>query len=1068
MTGAVTARLSGEGGLPEADLDLSLAAGSAARVAEARATQAGLRAVLLRDEAPSAVARLGDAGGTLTASLRNGRWTWAARLPDLHLEAAQGTATLPSLGLEARRLAATARATLLAEGAWRNGGKQGQEVTAKVRLALRPGSALHVAEGAARQDGLDAGLRAAEAPCISARVDTEDAELSATWNGDELSWRASAPSLRIEAAGGYAEARPVGLRVRGVAASAQASLTAGSALREPRLLRIELRPDSRVTVAEAGLDLPEIRASCSGAGEPGVVVRLVEDAAFTVSREDGELAWRVEAPRLRLRAGGLGASSASAGVGAGNGAADVQLSVSAKPGRLSGKLLAGATVTVGSLTTGNGLPLTLTPARPDAPAAALTVGTKGGEWRLSPPEEDDAGHLRYRLDLPEVRVVLAETDVAAPEAGASVEKLGVSLNVGARFRTDGMTLRPSGPCSLGFAAASAAVGGETLRLGPLRVPVEARGDDPFVDLVYDGWTRRWAVALRARAAEPARLALGKDGKATLSTLAAEAAAVHDAAGMRLSAALDLVASTIGATRSRDGGTTTLSAPRATLHAELSGKFVGIADAVPLADLPLALKASAAAEHIVLATTDDRPDGARAATNRLTLAGAGLDVGATVKFDHGGEPAVDGKVGVRLTSVAHRPSGLRASGIFAEVPVWLNREPGEPGKFTIASIQYGQDKLPALSGTARVIDTRVDLRLAWPLLDGPDPFEPDKGGAKLAIDGWLDVRGGVPRGKAKLALPRFELGDGNQPKDLWRIARGLDVTGAFSLDGHIKLIGDRVLPRLTLKAENACIASAAWDAALDGVDATVRLDRFAPLATAGGQRIKVAKANLGTFEVESGYVDFRVESPESILIERAELGWAGGRLYTYALRFNPSDPSIDLVVYGDGLDLGRILRLLPGERFDGTGTLYGRLPVKIGRWPDIRFNTGFLYATPGETGTIQVKDAPDVGRKIEERYPAFGSDPLYRELKDRIVEALADLEYSVFRTDFVRTEDFPGRERLKAVVRIVGRGRVGEHLQFGGIHVNIPGFDEVIRDAILQEREIEDLFRRPTGRKGGGT
>ena len=104
----------------------------------------------------------------------------------------------------------------------------------------------------------------------------------------------------------------------------------------------------------------------------------------------------------------------------------------------------------------------------------------------------------------------------------------------------------------------------------------------------------------------------------------------------------------------------------------------------------------------------------------------------------------------------------------------------------------------------------------------------------------------------------------------------------------------------------------------------------------------------------------------------------------------------------------------------------------------------------------------------ERARAFGRDPLYRELKDRIVDALADLEYSVFRTDFVRTEDFPGRERLKAVVRIVGRGRVGEHLQFGGIHVNIPGFDEVIRDAILQEREIEDLFRRPTGRKGGGT
>jgi hypothetical protein len=246
------------------------------------------------------------------------------------------------------------------------------------------------------------------------------------------------------------------------------------------------------------------------------------------------------------------------------------------------------------------------------------------------------------------------------------------------------------------------------------------------------------------------------------------------------------------------------------------------------------------------------------------------------------------------------------------------------------------------------------------------------------------------------------------------AQGIDLSGALELDATVEILADRLLPHIVVKAEDVTVGSKQFESRVEGLTTTVTFDSLTPLATPSHQRIEVARAHVGNLRVQDGVVDFRVESPDAVFIERAQCGWAGGRLYTYALRFDPSEP-VRLVAYGDRLNLADVLTLLPDERAKGRGTVYGRLPVTV-RWPKLKFGEGFLYGTPGEQGWVSLRDAERLaaGLKHEER-ESF-ADRIWAQVKERVEAALADFEYDVLKIDFV---DEGGE--LVGYVRLRGRG-----------------------------------------------
>ena len=392
--------------------------------------------------------------------------------------------------------------------------------------------------------------------------------------------------------------------------------------------------------------------------------------------------------------------------------------------------------------------------------------------------------------------------------------------------------------------------------------------------------------------------------------------------------------------------------------------------------------------------------------------------------------------LRLDRAQCQAGAARLAGISAEVPFWLNLPAGPSGTVEIREVHLAERRLPGISASVRLSGPKVEFQTAW------RPLEE----VEISANGWL--AGG--RGEVEANLPRLPLSSLSALDGLLPVPDGLSAEGTVSAHAHLRITPDGLKPLVHVRARDVAIESQAYEASMTGMDADLTIDCLWPISTLGRQRIKVASARMGKLEVRDGFVDFRIDGPNDIFIEQTKWGWAGGWLSTHALRVNPMAPKYDLTVFGEGLDLKQLLDLIPGKRATGDGSLYGRLSVSI-HWPRIHFGSGFLYAAPGR-GTVQLADAEILGSLLA-RDPRFSADPVRVELRNKIVDALRDFEYTVFKVDFA-----PEREPSLARVHLEGKGRQGvAAVPIAGLDINFKGVDEALNAAIIVKRTRDRLL-----------
>jgi hypothetical protein len=218
--------------------------------------------------------------------------------------------------------------------------------------------------------------------------------------------------------------------------------------------------------------------------------------------------------------------------------------------------------------------------------------------------------------------------------------------------------------------------------------------------------------------------------------------------------------------------------------------------------------------------------------------------------------------------------------------------------------------------------------------------------------------------------------------------------------------------------------------------------------------------MGKLDVKDGFVAFRLEPREAggrptgwaAYVQRCECGWVGGRLYVEDFRFDPEAKEHAATVFARDLKLSALLALIPDKRATGVGSLDGKLPVTIGKWPDIHFGDGELRTAPGQSGWFKVKDTEALGPVLESTDPRFQTDSLYVEIKKRLINAFKDFEYDDLSV--VLTKDSGGK--FVASVNTKGKARTGEGQKFEEVTLNFLNFDETLRNAILISREVQAL------------
>lgn len=366
-----------------------------------------------------------------------------------------------------------------------------------------------------------------------------------------------------------------------------------------------------------------------------------------------------------------------------------------------------------------------------------------------------------------------------------------------------------------------------------------------------------------------------------------------------------------------------------------------------------------------------------------------------------------------------------------------------GQVETGEIAVDRHALPPIVAAFAFDGRLLDVTAAWALF----AEAPATGRAQL------DLSGPHPAGSVEVHQPTVALAERSTLQDLVPALRDVAIAGRFALDAEIRLAGGRMHPLVSLRATEVMLASDDWPIAIASASGILDFDALAPLSTSGPQRIRIASATTGELEFTAGQIDFNLDSPDALRIDRAQ--WVmsdGGRFEAAAFTLDPRQPRIVTSIACDNVDLSFWLDFLTRERADGEGRLRGSFDID---WnpqsnPRLQFTGGALAAHPPH-GFIRVHDAPALGELLEQADARFSIDETMQRVKERIVEALQDLGYTSLR--FVFIPDGPGTT-LQAEIK--GRGRTGQRQEFEGLVVNFRRFAHQLQYALGAQAAVDSV------------
>jgi hypothetical protein len=207
-----------------------------------------------------------------------------------------------------------------------------------------------------------------------------------------------------------------------------------------------------------------------------------------------------------------------------------------------------------------------------------------------------------------------------------------------------------------------------------------------------------------------------------------------------------------------------------------------------------------------------------------------------------------------------------------------------------------------------------------------------------------------------------------------------------------------------------------------------------------QKLNFDLIEAGGVKLVDGEIDFQIESLKSVLLERAEVSWCDGHIYTHALRLKAGTDEYNAIFYCGGIVLSKLISQLGLSEATGNGTVLGRIPVRLDK-NGLAFTHGYLYSVPGEGKKIKLLDTGKLLESIPKETQQFTQ-------LDIASEALKDFDYKWVKLDLnthgeelkLRMElngkaakalPFTYDKKKNAFIRVKGRGA-----KFQGIRLDV--------------------------------
>jgi hypothetical protein len=353
-------------------------------------------------------------------------------------------------------------------------------------------------------------------------------------------------------------------------------------------------------------------------------------------------------------------------------------------------------------------------------------------------------------------------------------------------------------------------------------------------------------------------------------------------------------------------------------------------------------------------------------------------------DNGRPLELKGRIRADSGRLAAKGQPFVLEGFFFQLPLqWPPAQIPDSGRLTVERIVWQEMLLGGLDG--KITQKKEGLTLN---LEHKSKLFP---GFRVLMLGAVDRQGA----NFELTAPPYELPQGFGLDRFWSGSAGMQLAGRIEASGRLKMSNGALSATAHLSVDDGAVRNDDRKMVLEGIEAEVQMDDLVGLKSAPRQRLRVERIRLGNLDAANLQVDFQIESLQTLFVEAAALQWCNGTMNTGALRMTQGLEDYQATLFCDRLDLAMVLKQLGAAEASGEGTVNGRIPL---HWSNgaLTFDRGFLFSTPGKTGTIRLSGTQSL-------LTALPPDTPQHAQLDIATEALKDYTYKWARL-YLESED----------------------------------------------------------------
>lgn len=318
----------------------------------------------------------------------------------------------------------------------------------------------------------------------------------------------------------------------------------------------------------------------------------------------------------------------------------------------------------------------------------------------------------------------------------------------------------------------------------------------------------------------------------------------------------------------------------------------------------------------------------------------------------------------------------------EVQVELTRSPHT----TNATLTTTLPSISLPTQSLRIVDIRADVPLSWPPPSNPAPATTTDGVVTIGVihhkgqnlgamemqlsqhteelhiagnattpvlpAGQLNFYGGIGYDKTMHLKYRID----KTPFDSISLSalplpKGLSAQGSLTLQGDLSYTRKGLKGALAATVIDTSVELAEKKISAQGINLQLTLPQLPSFSSAPSQKLTIDRLDMGELRFTNGLIHYRLEDLTTLFLEQSRFHWCKGQVTMGSLRLSPLQPQIETTLYCDRLHFAELLEQLGIKETEGDGTLNGKLPLFLSA-SEIRFDDGFLFSTPGQSGIIR--------------------------------------------------------------------------------------------------------------------